>query len=297
MDDLNDALLALRYAGIRQLPEASDAGGRRVQQALEREMTSKRSRRRGWTRRRIQVGGFAVPSVAMLAVVATAAAATTAAVVTLSATNVFQADPQGLNFNGDIETVLPSTVRQLATVSIPDYGQVAVWGATTKPGGFCFALKLPDGAWGGLHTSQDAQDGWDGGSIPGCFQTRQQQILLQTPLKPGQQPSGTTGQALMPTPLESWDNEVENSDGHEYTLYVGYVEAQGTPTTVRDPDTGATTHVMPDGYYVLAETSPRDCGGCDVGDLQVLTAAGQPLKPDYTWGEMLPGYSAGPSQS
>jgi hypothetical protein len=197
-----------------------------------------------------------------------------------------------LNFNGDIETVLPSTVRQLATVSIPDYGQVAVWGATTRPGGFCFALKLPDGAWGGFHTSQDAQDGWYGGSTPGCFQTRQQQILLQTPLKPGQQPSGTTGQELMPTPLEAWENEVENSDGHHYALYIGYVEAQGTATTVRDPDTGATTQVMPNGYYVLSEPSSRD----DDGDLQVLNAAGQPLKPDYTWGGMLPGYSKGPSR-
>jgi hypothetical protein len=296
MADLSEALLALRYAGIRQLPDAGDAGDRRLELALEREMASKPSRRRGWTKRRIKIGGFAVPPVAMLAVVATAAAATTAAVATLSAINVFQNDPQGLNFNGNIETVLPSTVRQLATVSIPDYGQVAVWGATTKPGGFCFALKLPDGAWGGLHISQDAQDGWDGGSIPGCFQTRQQQILLQTPLKPGQQPSGTTGQELMPTPLEVWENEVENSDGHRYALYIGYVEAQGTATTVRDPDTGATTQVMPDGYYVLSEPSSRDCGGCDAGDLQVLDAAGQPLKPDYTWGGMLPGYSVGPSQ-
>lgn len=293
MADLRDALLALRYAGIRKLPDAGDDGDRRLQLALEREMARKPSRRRGWTRRRIKIGRFAVPPVAMLAVVATAAAATTVGVVTLSATNVFQDDPQGLNFNGNIETVLPSTVRQLATVNIPDYGQVAVWGATTKPGGFCFALKLPDGAWGGFHTSQDAQDGWYGGSVPGCFQTRQQQILLQTPLKPGEQPNGANGQELMPTSLEALENEVVNSDGHHYALYIGYVEAQGTATTVRDPDTGATTQVLPDGYYVLSEPSSRD----DLGDLQVLNAAGQPLKPDYTWGGMLPGYSVGPSQS
>ena len=149
--------------------------------------------------------------VVLISVVATAAAATTAA-VTLSAASLFQADPQGLNFNGDIETVLPSTVHQIATVNIPDYGQVAIWGATTKPGGFCFALKLPDGDWGGLNISQNAQDGWDGGAIPGCAQTRQQQILKQTPLEPGQPPSGTTGQELMPLPLEQWDNEVKNRD-------------------------------------------------------------------------------------
>jgi hypothetical protein len=295
MADLSDPLLAGRYVGIEQLPEVGDAGDLLLQHALEREMSRKPSRRRGWTRRRIRIGGFAVPTVAMLAVVATATAATTVAVVTLTATNVFQADPQGLDFNGDIETVLPSTVRQLATVNIPDYGPVAVWGATTKPGGFCFAVKLPDGAWGGLHMSQDAQDGWTGGSIPGCFQTRQQQILLQTPLQPGQQPSGTTGQELVPLPLEQWSNTVKSDDGQEYTLQIGYVEAQGTATTVRAPGTGATTQVMPDGYYVLTE--PGDGGSDDGGDLQVLNAAGQLLNPDYTWGGMLPGYSVGPSQS
>jgi hypothetical protein len=298
MSDVSDVLLELRDVGVRQLPETGDAGDRRARETLELEMTGKRSRRPGWTRRRVKIGGFAVPSIAMLAVVATAAAATTAAVVTLSATDVFQDDPQGLVMNGDIETVLPSTVQQLTTVSIPDYGQVAVWGATTKPGGFCFALKLPDGAWGGFHTSQDAQDGWLGGEVPGCFQTREQQTVLdETPLQPGQQPSPTTGQELIPTPLEVWDNEVENNDGHQYVLYIGFVEAQGAAATVRDPDTGATTQVMPNGYYVLAEPSPGNCEGCDEGDLQVLNAAGQALKPDYTWGGMLPGYTLGPSQS
>jgi hypothetical protein len=297
MSDLNEQLLETRYVGVPELPEAGDAGDRRLRKMLEQELAGNRPRRFGWARRRIRVGGFAVAPVAVLAVVATAAAATTA-VVTLNATTLFQNDPQaqlmqnGKNFNGDIEAVLPSTVRELTTVSIPDYGQVAVWGATTKPGGFCFAMKLPDGDWGGLHTSQDSQNGWNGGSIPGCFQTRQQQILKQTPLKSGQQPSGKTGQLLLLTPVEEWDNEVKNGAGKQYTIYTGYVEVQGTATTVRDPATGATAQVLPGGYYALAEPS-----NSDDADLQALNAAGQPLKPDYTWGGMLPGYSAGPSQS
>lgn len=309
MSDSSELLLELRDIGIRQLPEPGDAGDRRVQEALDREMTGTRPDRLAWFRRRIKIGGFAVTPVVLMSVVATAAAATTAA-VTLSATSLFQADPQGLNFNGDIETVLPATVRQVATVNIPDYGQVAVWGATTKPGGFCFALKLPNGDWGGLNQSEDAQDGWDGGAIPGCAQTRQQAILRETPLQPGQQPSGTTGQLLMPTAKEQWDNEVKNSDGTQYTLYVGYVEVQGTAATVLDTDSNLSTPVMPDGYYVLAEPTLRcsqiqgmaSAGGtnattlCDNGDnLEVLNAAGQQLKPDYTWGGMLPGYTIGPT--
>ena len=297
MAELHDPLLELRYVGIDPLPEAGDAGDRRLQRALDREMGSAGRRRREWTRRRVRIGGFAVPTVAMLTVAATAAAATTAAVVSLNATSLFQHDPQGRDFGGDIETVLPSTVRMLTSVTIPDYGQVEVWGANTQPGGFCFALRLPDGNWGGLHLSQDAADGWAGGSIPGCFQTRQQQILKQTPLQPGQQPNGATGQELEPLPLDVWDNLIKNGDGNEYALYIGYVEAQGTATTVRDPDTGATAQVMPDGYYVLPEPTSSETGGNNAGDLQVLDAAGQPLKPDYTWGHMVPGYSPGPSQS
>lgn len=304
MSDLTERLVAARYVGVNQLPEAGDAGDRRLRRRLEQEMAGRRTRRFGWARQRIHVGGFAVAPVAVLAVVATAAAATTAA-VTLSATTLFQYDPQGQigpsgsqvqprDFNGDIETVLPSTVRQLTTVNVPEYGSVAVWGATTKPGGFCFALKLPDGDWGGFHTSQDAQNGWAGGSIPGCFQTRQQQILKQTPLKRGQQPSGTNGQELYPLPVEQWDNEVKNSAGQQYVIYVGYVEVQGAAATVRDSATGASTEVLAGGYYALAEPSTS---GDDSAELQVLNAAGRTLKPDYTWGEMLPGYTIGPSQS
>jgi hypothetical protein len=295
MSDVVQALVELRDVGVGRLPEMDDGGDCRVRSALEREMAG-RTRSLGWARRRMGLGGFAVTPVVALAIAATAAAATTAAIA-ISATSVFQQDPQGLNVNGSIETVLGSTVRSLATITIPAYGQVTVWGASTKPGGFCFALKLPDGDWGGFHESQDTQDGWHGGSIPGCFQTQQQQILREVPVKPGRQPSGATGQILRPQPLEDWDNEIVNHDGQEYTLFIGYVEANGPATSVRDSATQATAQVLPGGYYVLAEPTPHNCGGCDANDLQVLNAAGQPLKPDYTWGVMLPGHSPGPSQS
>lgn len=297
MADRYDKLLELRYVGISPLPEAGDRGDRRIEQALTDEIGRSHSRRRGWMRRRITVGGVALPPLALLAVTATAAAATTAAVVTLSATTLFQHDPQGKHFNGDIETVLPSTVRILASVHLPDYGRVQVWGATTKPGGFCFALKLPDGDWGGLHISQDAQDGWFGGLIPGCVQTREQQILRQTPLQPGKQPNGATGQLLEPLPLETWENEVKNTNGREFAVFVGYVEAEGTATTVRDPHTGITARVTTDGSYVLAEPLNEATYGDGGSDLQVLDAAGHSLKPDYTWGSTLTGHAPGPSQN
>jgi hypothetical protein len=39
------------------------------------------------------------------------------------------------------QTVLPSTVRQVDSVDIPDYGTFAAWGATTQQGGLCLALR------------------------------------------------------------------------------------------------------------------------------------------------------------
>jgi hypothetical protein len=309
MADLNDTLLAVRYAGISELPDTGDAGDRQVQQALEREMTGKRSRRPAWTTRRIRVGGFAVAPVAVLAVVATAAAATTAAVA-ISATSLFQQNPAGYP-NGPPQTVLPSTVRQVDSVTIPDYGTVAAWGATTQQGGLCIALKLPDGTWAGL-PGKALSDGQDGGEVPGCFKTRQQMVVNDEAIAPGQQPTGAA-----PMPLEAWDDTVVNSTGQHWDIYVGYVEAQGTAATVRSSVTGMSTPVTSDGYYMLAEpplrqgqipgmgpskNSPQGgynpntlCSGCDVGNLQVLNAAGQQLQPDYTFGKLLPGYSWGPT--
>ena len=316
MPELNDVLLELRDLGIGRLPEVGDPGDRRMRQALAAEMAAPRARALlAWARRRVRVGRFAVPTVAVLAVAATA---TAAAAISLSASSLFQADPQGLNFNGDIETVLPSTVHQVGAVTIPDYGTVTVWGARTKPGGFCFAMKLPDGSWGGFPNplkSMEDRSGWAGGSVPGCFQTQQQQILKEAPLTPGQQPSAATGQAGgYPSPLESWENEVNTSDGANYTIYVGYVETQGTAATVRDADSGASTHVLTGGYFVLAEPTLRcaqvrsmaklvgtgritDRTLCPGDTLRVLDANQRPLKPDYTYGQMLPGYRPGPSQN
>lgn len=305
MADLNDTLLAVRYAGIPALPEIGDAGDRLVQQALELEMTGKRSRRPAWTTRRIRVGGFAVAPVAALAVAATAAAATTAALA-LSATSLFQENPAAIP-GGPPETVLPATVRQLDSVNIPDYGTVVAWGATTQQGGLCMALKLPDGTWGVLPGTATVS-----GQVPGCFTTRQQNVVNHEAVAPGQQPTGEA-----PMPLEEWENSVVNSSGQHWDIYVGYVEVQGTAATVRSPNTGVRTPVTSNGYYMLAEPTVHNsqipgmapsknapqagynpntpCEGCDGGYLQVLNAAGQPLQPDYTFGKLLPGYSWGPT--
>ena len=62
--------------------------------------------------------------------------------------------------SGNILALVITINKSLLTSGGPILG---VWGATTKPGGFCFAARLPDGDWGGLNTSRDARDGFDGG--------------------------------------------------------------------------------------------------------------------------------------
>jgi hypothetical protein len=312
VSELSDVLLELRDVGIEPLPETGDAGDGRLRDALAQGMARKRSRRPAWTRRRIRVGGFAVPPLAALAVVATAAAATAAA-VTLSATNLFQINPQG-NPNG-IETVLPSTVTEIGNTAIPSYGTVQFWGATTQQGGFCFALKLPDGSWGGYPGPASAAgdpyplaDGWDGGTPPGCVVTRQQEVVEH---------EGASHMGLEPEPLEVFDETVMNNSGQAWDIYVGFVTAQGTAASIHDPLEDLTEPVMSSGYYIFSEPSPHadqvpgwtahpTRGPVTPGDaiqpgsaggfLRVLDANGNQLQPDYTFGSLLPQYSFGPTQ-
>lgn len=283
MSDLDGLLLALRDVGIRQLPEDGDAGARRVRAALEREITGGQRRRFGWTRSRIAVGGFGIPAV-LLGVVATAAAAT-GALVAVNATSIFQNNPQtaiGHRAGNAVpkETVLPGSVRELASASVPDYGKVQFWGGVTTQHGFCFVLKLPDGSWGDYPVSLHPAGGWVSGTLPGCVQTRQRQVI--------------GGGGVQPMAVEYVDNEVKTSTGQVWELFMGFVTAQGHAVSVKDPASGNTATVTPGGYFLLAEPPSS---GDDSANLEVLDVAGASLQPDYTDGNLSPGYKLGPSQS
>jgi hypothetical protein len=242
------------------------------------------ARKRRLRSRRVRIGGVTVTPVALLAVFAAAAAAAGTIVATqLAATKLFQANTQG-NRNG-IQTVLPATVQQLDTVAVQDYGQVALWGATTSQGGFCFGLRLPDGNFADDPSSNDPPVA---GAAPGCVRTTQQQVIKQP--DPAHAPT--------PVPFEEWYDTVISSTGKSWDIYFGYVEAQRTATTVRDPQTGVSAPVNSAGYFILTEpnqTAGSPCNGCDWGQLQVLDDAGHSLQPDYTYGKLLPGYQPGPT--
>lgn len=280
-----------------------------LSEELEQTLAPRTSAKRIRARRLIHVGGVALPWGAALIAVATA----TAAAITLSATTLFHSNPHGLNFNRLVKPAVPTNVLELAAVEIPDYGRVEAWGGMTKPGGFCFVLKLPDGIWGGLDHAHPGphgwRGGWAGGTVPGCFGTQQQTVLADRPLKPGQQPSADGQAGGGPLPVEAWGSTVKNTAGQLYDVYIGYVEVQGTAATVRDSKTGATAPVKRNGYFLLAEPSPwmtlphkmpglprrTHCAACDAHYLQVQDAAGQTLKPDYIYGAMDHGYTPGPT--
>jgi len=249
--------------------------------------TAGHSRWRRLTRRSVRIGPFTFAPAALLAVFAATTVAA-GAVIGTSATTIFQHNPQQQNRDKagvfpDPQTVISSSVHEVTSTTIPHYGKVEFWTATTKQRGFCFALKLPDGIWGGLDHAHPGphgwRGGWAGGTVPGC---------LSTPRR---------------FPLQEWGSQIQNTVGQQYTIYVGYVDVrvQGTPATIRDSKTGVTAPVNSNGYFLLAEPAlwfpapphvppgfPKrvHCAGCGA-NLQVLNAAGKPLGPTtYTAGRL-----------
>jgi hypothetical protein len=284
MPELSDVLLEVRDVGIRPLPEAGDAGDYRLRATLEREMAGGQRRWLGWIRRKVAIGGLGVPGV-VLGVVATAAAAT-GALMAVNATTIFKTNPQAVG-NLIPETVIPSSVRERASTTIPNYGTIQFWGATTRQGGFCFAIKLPDGSWGDYPVSTHPRGGWDGGAAPGCIPTPQQQAVSEKPGRARQ----------IAEPLFSDDNWIKTRSGQNWHVLFGFVTAQGHAATVQDTTTKSTAAVTRDGYFLLVEP-PQPIGagnGSGETQLRVLNAAGQPLAPDYTNGKLLPGYALGPT--
>jgi len=73
-------------------------------------------------------------------------------------------DPRGLWR----QQVIPSSVRRAGVVTVPGEGRIAFWYGETRQGGWCGALRAPDGGW--LGTPGVGA----GGIVPGCFPTRGQ---------------------------------------------------------------------------------------------------------------------------
>jgi hypothetical protein len=209
------------------------------------------------------------------------------------ATTIFRKDPNGV-FQGRRhipknvivrrENVIPASVHDRAIVTVPDYGKVQFWAATTRQGGFCSAVQLPNGSWAAYPMTAHFSGGFDGGTVPGCTDTEQQRSI------------GELGQssAEAPTTHEGFDDEVKTRNGQVWELFFGYVTTQGRAAMLKDVATGHTAPVTPAGYFLLAE---RISNASDESyTFDVLNAAGQMLQPDFSRSGLFPGYKIGPTK-
>jgi hypothetical protein len=90
----------------------------------------------------------------------------------LSPLALFEANPQSDGSDpGSLwdQEVIGGSVKRVGSVDIPEVGAVALWYGRTVQGGWCAGLRLEGGAW--LGTGKAPLDG--GGTIPGCFPTRE----------------------------------------------------------------------------------------------------------------------------
>jgi hypothetical protein len=261
MSDPTDLLIALRDIGVDP-PAVGDAGDGRVRSTLEREISGRRRVRRR-LRRPFGAGGITLMPAALLVTVATTAAAATVALVNANPTTLFQSNPQRNPSPGQHQTVIPATVRKLATVDVPGVGPIQAWIADTEQHGTCWGLREPNGSWLTL-----AMDDRSAGVIPGCAPTRKQQVLAQ----------GNSRVGLAPTSVDYLTNSVRAPSGQSWDIYYGTVTADGA-AAVQDQGTGKTARLIAGQYFILVERQTTNCDGCD--DIRAIDAAGSVLPANY----------------
>ena len=83
---------------------------------------------------------------------------------------LFQSNPQGRDAGPASvwhQDVIPASVIRAAVVPVPRVGEVEFWYAEARQGGWCGAIRLPNGDWAGTK-------GTGGGTAAGCYPTREQ---------------------------------------------------------------------------------------------------------------------------
>jgi hypothetical protein len=262
-----DLLLAIGDLGVAE-PRPGDRGDVRARAAVAGEIARVGSGRRWW--RWIRGGGrraVLVPA-ALLLTTAAAAAATGIATGLLNPFQIahdnavdtplhlFQNNPAVTNATPAAlwhQTVIPSTVRRIATFTVPGVGAMQYWVADTEQHGICTALRLPNGTWAGLQ-----HNGRVGGSMPGCRPTRAQ--LSRGSL-------GLDG-------FDHQDSAVIDRSGKPWLLDYGVVSAPGHTTRVRDTVSGTNARVVAGQYFVLVVRPVGRDWGDDI-HLRAFDASGR----------------------
>jgi hypothetical protein len=160
---------------------------------------------------------------------------------------LFQANPQHEGGTaGDLwnQQVVPGTVRRAATVQIPHVGPVAFWYGDTTQHGWCAGLRLPGGEWVG--TGESSLDA--GGTLPGCFPTREQVNRAGTPVY-----------VINGFDYEEGDVDARKAGGSFWRIRYGEVKVPGA-VRIADLASGRSVAVHRGGLFALAIPDPNPMG-------------------------------------
>jgi hypothetical protein len=190
-------------------------------------------------RRRLQV--VVVAAIALAIGVGTAWA-TGRDVLQLFDSNPAAGDPNGQPASGLWRQVaIPSTVRSPGVLSIPHFGRVELWFAETRQHGWCGALRLPDGSWGGT------KDSSAGGTAPGCYPSRTQVNAA------GDKP------VFVISGLDYYDVDVDARDhgGTYWRVLYGVTEVEQPVVRVVDTVSGRSAPILSGRFFAIAVPDPN----------------------------------------
>jgi hypothetical protein len=137
--------------------------------------------------------------------------------------------------------VVAGSVHDVGSVDVPHVGAVAFWYGRSSEGGWCAALRLPSGDW--LGTGKAKLDG--GGTVPGCFPTREAVNDAATP------------PVYVITGFDYVEDDVDTRsvDGTFWRIYYGRITAPGA-ARIADVVSARSTAVVDGNLFILAVPDP-----------------------------------------
>lgn len=206
------------------------------------------------TRRRRRVRGLAV-IVAAVVFSATGGALGLGVFSHDSPKALFEANPAGAfpwrpGLGTITPSVIPQTVRQATTFTVPGVGRFQLWIGVSRPRGWlCTAIRQPDGTWAGLLDQQYQL----AGPMPGCGMLGSQDAHG----------------------FDYWPSSIGSPDRRQWWIAWGYAPRTGHPVEVRDAVSGVTAPIGDGRYFAIV--IPQNHPGFR---LETLDATGRVLVTD-----------------
>ncbi len=165
------------------------------------------------------------------------------------------------------QDVVPSSVVLAAVLPIPEYGPVEFWYADAKQGGWCGAVRLPNGRWAATNESGI------GGTAPGCFPTREQTNAVEP--------------VFVINGFDYYENQIDVRDrgGSFWRVYYGILSTAAPVASVVDRVSGRRAEVQAGKRFAIAvpDRTPDDAvpdGGYEL-DLVAYDEAGNIVAKEH----------------